>query len=290
MQLQDNGRPAVVYYHASTNELKYTACNDALCSNRTTNVIAFDGYDPSLRFNSLGLPVISYYDAGGDDLVLARCNDIDCSAPLYSIIDDQDSVGSHTSMVLTPEDYPIISYYDQTNDTIKYAICDDVGCTNPAIAHSQATDGPYNSVGLSESGRVYIAFYNSSGPFLNILECNLPCESSGIGVLDNTATDVGWDISLVIGQDDRPLITYYDVESGVLRMATCMQYSCSLGATLGVVDTFAGDNGRFSALALNGRGEPVIAHTNLSQPAARVLVYDSEPILYKVYVPVVMKK
>jgi hypothetical protein len=190
-------------------------------------------------------------------------------------------------MVLTPEDYPIISYYDGTNDTIKYAVCDDASCSNPFTNSAQATDGPYNALALSESGRVYIAFYNSGGQALNMLECNLPCETWGIGVLDNTAVDVGWDISIAISEGGNPLVSYHDVENGVLRMATCIWYACSLGSTLAVIDTVGGENGRFSQMVLNGRGRPVIAHANLTAPAARIVVYDSVPILYQVYAPAV---
>lgn len=291
MQLQENGRPALAYYHAASNELKYTACNNSDCTDRTTNLIAFDGYDPSLRFNSSGRPVISFYDAGSDDLVLARCNEVTCAAPVLSIVDSVGSVGSHTSMTLTPDDQPIISYYDQTNDTIKYAVCNDNGCTAPHIGDTQATDGPYNAIALSESGRVYIPFYNNGGQAINIMYCDLPCENGGgIGVLDNTAADVGWDIDIVLGENDRPLISYYDVETSSLRLASCLQTACSLGATLGVVDTFGGISitGRYSQIALNGRNQPVIAYANLTMPAARILVYDPEPILYHVYAPVVV--
>jgi hypothetical protein len=289
LQLQEDGRPAVAYYHASSNELKYTVCNNYDCSNQTTNVIAFDGYDPSLRFNSLGLPVIAYYNASGNNLNLARCNDIACSAPLLTIVDDAASVGSYTSMALTPDDYPVISYYDTTNDTIKFAICDDPGCTNPAIDETQATYGPYNALALNEdASKVYIAFYNSSGPALNFLSCSIPCDSWGISALDNTTAAVGWDISIVVDQNGRPMVSYYDVENGALRLASCYYGNCSLGASLSVIDTLGGDNGRFSQMVLNGRGEPVIAHANLTMPSARIIVYDAEPTLYQVYAPTVM--
>jgi hypothetical protein len=231
MALQENGRPAIAYYHAATNELKYTLCNNDDCTDQTTNVIAFDGYDPTLLFDSQGLPVISYYDAFENDLLIAYCNEITCSAPGLVLIDDVGDVGQNTSMVLTPEDYPIVSYYDATNDTIKFVMCQDTTCGTTIFKTAQATDGPYNAIGLSESGRLYIAFYNNGAQILSTLECNLPCNSTGIGTLDNTAIDVGWDISMVIGQDDLPISSYYDVENGVLRMATCLDYACSLGAT-----------------------------------------------------------
>jgi hypothetical protein len=165
-----------------------------------------------------------------------------------------------------------------------------MGCTAPLIRSAQVTDGPYNAIALSESGRVYIAFYNSGGQSINVLECTLPCESWGIGVLDNTSADAGWDISIALGENDRPIISYYDLEISSLRMATCIQYACSLGSTLGVVDTFGGISitGRYSQIAVNGRNQPVIAYANLTMPAARVLAYDPEPTLYHVYAPVVV--
>ena len=286
--LQENGRPAITYYHAATNELKYTLCNNDDCTDQTTNVIAFDGYDPTLLFDSQGLPVISYYDAFENDLHVAYCNEITCSAPGKVLIDDVGDVGQKTSMVLTPEDYPIVSYYDATNDTIKFVMCQDTTCGTTIFKNAQVTDGPYSAVALSESGRLYIAFYNNGAQILSTLECNLPCNSTGIGTLDNTAVDVGWDISIAISEDDLPIISYYDVENSALRLATCIYYACSLGATLSVIDNLDGETGRFSQMVLNGRGQPVIAHANLTSPSARIVVYDTEPILYHVYAPVLV--
>lgn len=287
MQLQENGRPALAYYHTATNELKYTVCNNDDCSDKTTNVIAFDGYDPSLRFNSDGLPVIAFYDAGGDNLNLARCNDIECSFPIKTLVDDSAKVGRHTSMALTPEDYPVISYYDETNDTIKFAVCDDPGCSNPLIGNAQPTDGPYNALALSDDGYFYIAYYDNGNQNLRLLRCQLACAGHSIGVVDNTAANVGWDISMVMSQDGRPIISYYDAENGALRMATCIEITCNQ-ETVSVIDTMNGTNGRFTAMTLNGRGQPVIAHTNMSMPSARIVVYDTEPTFYQVYAPAVM--
>ncbi len=288
MALQENGRPAVVYYHAATNELKYTVCNNDDCTDNTTNVIEFDGYDPSLQFDSQGLPIISYYNATENELQLAYCNEITCSAPAKVIVDDTSDVGRFSQMILTPEDYPIISYYDATNNTIKYAICNDVVCSAPLIDDTQPTDGPFSTLALADNGKLFIAFYNNGGQSLNIFRCTLPCNSTGIAVLDNTTADVGWDISMALSDDGRPLVSYYDVENGALRLAACQWQACSLGATLSVIDVLGGDNGRFSQMVLNGRGEPVIAHANMSVPTARVVVYDAEPILYEVYAPIVM--
>jgi hypothetical protein len=204
------------------------------------------------------------------------------------LIDDVGDVGQKTSMVLTPEDYPIVSYYDATNDTIKFVMCQDTTCGTTIFKNAQVTDGPYSAVALSESGRLYIAFYNNGAQILSTLECNLPCNSTGIGTLDNTAVDVGWDISIAISEDDLPIISYYDVENSALRLATCIYYACSLGATLSVIDNLDGETGRFSQMVLNGRGQPVIAHANLTSPSARIVVYDTEPILYHVYAPVLV--
>jgi hypothetical protein len=192
-------------------------------------------------------------------------------------------------MALTAQDFPIISYYDETNDTIKLAICNDAGCSAPNFKSAQGTDGPNNALALSEDGKVHVPFYNNGAQILSMFTCTLPCNSTGISTLDNTVSDLGWDISIVLTEDGRPMVSYYDIENGVLRLATCYYQSCSLGATLGVIDTIGGDTGRFSQMVLNGRGEPVIAHTNLTMPSARIVVYDTKPTLHEVFAPVFLK-
>jgi hypothetical protein len=287
MALQPNGRPAVTYYHAASNELKYTICNNNDCTDHTTNVIDFDGYDPSLQFDSDGLPIISYYDASADDLLVAYCNEPTCATPGWVLMDEIGNVGQHTSMVLGSADNPIISYYDATNDTVKFVICNNRTCSFPIFKTAQPTDGPFNDLILSDEDKLFLAYYDNGGQNLRLLSCNLPCDSTAIGVVDNTAVDVGWDVSIVIGEDGLPLLSYYDAENGVLRMATCIEISCNQ-ETVGMIDSYNGNNGRFSQIVINNEGLPVIAHANLSTPSARIVVFETDLAVYQVFAPAVL--
>ncbi len=289
MALQPNGRPALAYFHASTNELKYTACNNVDCTDKTTNVIFFDGFDPSLVFTTAGLPVISYYNATFDNLHIAYCHDINCANADHYTLDAVGDVGQETSMILTPEDEPMISYYDATNNQIKFIICVSTDCSLRTTKQAQFNTGPHNDIAY-KYGRVYVAHYSNVSQKLGMTTCDLPCNMVGSSAIDQTSVDNGWDISLHVGEDSKPLISYYDSYYGVLKLASCYQGSCSLGTSISVVDEVSANSGRFSEMVVDDNGQPVIAHVNMIIPSARIVVYDSEPMVYQVYAPAVLKQ
>ena len=288
MALQPSGRPALAYFHATTNELKYTTCDNDDCTAKTTNVIHFDGFDPSLIFTTDGLPIISYYDATFNNLHIAYCQDIYCGSIIPYTLDAVGDVGKQTSMILTPDDEPMISYYDATNNEIKFILCHTTDCSDRTYKVAAPNSGPHNDI-VYKYGRVYVAHYQNLSQQLAVATCDMPCGFVGSSPVDTTSLDNGWDISLHVGEDTAPLVSYYDSYYGVLKVASCYSGSCFLGSSISVVDEVSANSGRFSEMILDENGNPIIAHVNMIIPSARIVVYDSQPTTYQVYAPAVMR-
>jgi hypothetical protein len=81
-----------------------------------------------------------------------------------------------------------------------------------------------------------------------------------VSTVDASAGDVGQHTSIAIGTNGNPVIAYYDVTNGNLKVARCNDPTCSGGnETISVVDSL-GDVGQYASLAIGTNGNPVIAY------------------------------
>ena len=70
---------------------------------------------------------------------------------------------------------------------------------------------------------------------------------------------VGQYTSITLGADGLPVISYYDLTNGVLRVAKCGNAACTGASTITTVDS-AGNVGLFSSITLGADGLPVISY------------------------------
>lgn len=81
-----------------------------------------------------------------------------------------------------------------------------------------------------------------------------------ITTLDNNAAYV----SMAIGSDTLPIISYYDTANKDLKVTKCGNMDCSAGNKIRVIESF-GDVGKYSSIANNIDGLPVISYQNYGQ-------------------------
>ncbi len=94
--------------------------------------------------------------------------------------------------------------------------------------------------------------------FVDGVPAGAPCVGAAAGPRGGIAEpgdDVGWDTDIAVGADGLPRISYYDRTHGDLK------YAAFDGAqwTVQVVDN-QGDTGRFTSLAIDSQGRPLIAY------------------------------
>jgi hypothetical protein len=219
------------------------------------------GLSTSLVLDASGNPVVSYLDGTNSNLGILHCNDPNCSGNNESIQapDTLGDVGLYTSLVLDANGNPVVSYYELGAGNLKVLHCNDPNCA-PGGDSIQAPDttgdvGSFTSLELDFSGNPVISYYDFSNQDLKLLHCNDPnCASGGDSLTSSdTAGDVGQYASLEIDVNGSPVVSYYDVSNGDLKLLHCNDANCAGGDdSIALADT-PGFLGSFTSLELETR-------------------------------------
>jgi hypothetical protein len=127
---------------------------------------------------------------------------------------------------------------------------------------SVGTVGQYTSLALDpSSGFPVISYYDLTNTNLKLAVCNnATCTAPTLTAVDGTGTDVGQYNSLAISSiSGFPVISYFDNGNANLKLAVCNNATCT-APTLATLDGIGTDAGRYTSLALNTSGFPVVSY------------------------------
>jgi hypothetical protein len=299
--LDSNGYPAISYYDATNGNLKVMRCNDANCDSSVNGAEYVNSPDQTGdvgRYTSLALdssfdqkPVVSYYDASNKDLKVLHCGDFTCTSGNTKYSPDQTGdVGQYTSLALAvwyEDEIPVVSYYDVTNGDLKVLRCGDANCSSGNTITSPDTTGnvgAYTSLawGGGEGYYPVISYYDVTNGDLKVLYCgDNHCGSENSINSPDTTGNVGAYTSLAWGGGEGyyPVISYYDLDNGDLKVMHCNDAACDPDLpqgegteTITSPDT-AGDVGQYTSLdVFSGDGtEPVVTYYDADHGTLKVL-------------------
>ena len=131
--------------------------------------------------------------------------------------------------------------------------------SNPDLS---ASNGAYSSMKLDSSGFPVISQYDPMSGDLRLTRCYDPaCVVAHSNIVDDGGVDdVGLYTSLALDGNEFPVISYYDLTTGDLKLAHCNDADCAGGDDASNVVDPTSDRGTFSSLALNSLGYPVISY------------------------------
>ena len=121
-----------------------------------------------------------------------------------------------------------------------------------------------------QTGRPFLAIGNDSLPIFSYRDTTdgdlkvVHCDSSDCGsgtltsTVDASPNHVGGTSSIAIGNDSLPIISYYDISAGDLKVAHCNDIACSGPATINTVDS--GDVGWWTSISIGPGKLPTISY------------------------------
>lgn len=290
MALDIHGNPVVSYSDGSLGGLSVLHCNDPDCSGGDESIESPDrtgGLFTSLVLDAAGNPVISHFDNTDADLRLVHCNDPDCSGGDESITtpvrSDGNRVREHNSLALDSNGNPVISYWDSTNDVLKVVHCNDPDCAGDdesiAIADVGGDHdvGSYSSLVLDADGNPVISHRDLTNEDLRLVHCNDPNCAGGdesVTIPDPVIEQGdrnGRETSLVLDGDGYPVISHQNFTAGGLRLVRCNDPDCAGDdESTSTLDPNPGA-GRYSSVALDALGNPVISYWGGLSPGRKDL-------------------
>jgi hypothetical protein len=306
--LNSLGNPVISYYDdtrsppgtgnsAGNGDLKLVVCGNPTCSSGNTITTVDRGTtittDDVGKYNSLvldrrGFPVISYFDRG-NGLMLARCSNATCTSKSIREVNGGVSNIIDTSLVLDGFGYPVIAVTTETfnatgtrSTAFSLIRCGREDCSIVNSA-KQIDAGEYVSLALDRGDTPVISYYDARGGDLKVANCDRDkdCTTTSIRIVDSTG-DVGQYSSLVLvpirnalGQitGQRPLISYYDVTNGDLKVAYCGDDFCSSNNAIHTVDS-AGNVGQYTSLKWNPDSDPTISYYDVTNQDLKVAICD----------------
>jgi hypothetical protein len=270
-----SGNPIISYYDWTNDDLKVATCTSPDCSGTTVTTtidsLGAVGMETSLTIGANGNPVISYYDWTNTALRVAACTTPTCTgAATITTVDNDNNVGTNSSITIGANGNPVISYYDSTNTALKVAACTTPTCAGAAAITTLDADGIvgwHTSITIGTNGNPIVSYHDSTDLDLKVAACGTTDCTTGATIV--SVDDLtGLTPSIVIGTGGNPVISYYDAIDGDLEVAACTTSDC----TTRLITTVDADGqvGWMSSIKLGPDGNPIIAYRDISNGDLKV--------------------
>jgi hypothetical protein len=290
LKIGSDGLPLITYVasrdanHQALKDLRVAHCNDVACTSATITTHAsgaqVEDLSP-LTIGADGLGLIAYQDSklltNFGHIWVAHCNDIACTSATHTEIaqpgEDNGSGGGFSQLGIATgaNGFGVISYYDgYDREMLKVAVCTNAACTTRTTATvdqaaNPATEilGGYSTVTIGLDGLPLIAYtrdpVGDPRAQLKVAHCSNPhCTQSTRIVADNGQAGNIDKNSIAIGGDGLGVISYYDVTNRDLKVAHCIDLTCS-AVTKETIDSF-GSVGNQSSITVGTDGLPLISY------------------------------
>lgn len=203
------------------------------------------------------------------DIIRSKVTSLDNDAVVYDdviyerlfeglLIDDSINYAYDLDIAVGNDGNPVIVYEDRGEEDLIFYKCNDPMCTSGTrrnlgySEHSSTLD-----VEIGADGNPVIAYKRNT--WLAVYKCdNVDCSSGSYrNVYSNTGAYSY--ISLAIGSDNNPVISYYDDDSDDLNIYKCNDSSCS-GGIQRRLDYSTSNIGQYTSIAIGSDGYPIISY------------------------------
>ena len=235
----NNDRPVVSF--KDEGGLTVARCANAECTgsasiNVVDNSSLATGYSTSIAIGKDGFPVISYHDLANTLLKVAKCGNSACSSVTNAVeVDATGNVAFYTALAVRNNGNPVVAYSDDGNGTLKIAECADPGCASSSTMTLLSVPGDvvgqYVDLQIGPTGKAFISHHDATAGSLLLTVClTADCADGTITTTLDAAppgdAPRGEYSSLALGSDNFPVMSYFDAQSGNLKVAHCGTRNC----------------------------------------------------------------
>ena len=274
-----DGLPFVAFQYSSTGDLRVLKCGDPLCASgnvlTTVDTASTVGSYASVAIGTDGYPVIAHHDVSNGDLKVHKCGNAACTAGnVITVVDSTGSVGEHTSIGIGADGLPVVSYYDATNANLKVLKCGNAACSAGNVAtavDSTGSVGQHTSLAIGTDGLPVVSYYDATNQDLKVAKCgNAACSAGNVLAAVDAINSVGQYTSIALGGDGFPVVSYYSITNGDLKVAKCGNAACSAGNVVTLVDS-ADWVGTDTSIAIGADGFPILTYRDITNLDVKVL-------------------
>ena len=131
--------------------------------------------------------------------------------------------------------------------------------------NSTGAVGLSTSASIGADGDPVISYYDATNADLMVVKCQDPvCAFRWWYTAVDTTGSVGTASSITVGADGNPVISYYDLTNGDLKVIKCNDPACVGGnEAMSTVDSIA-DVGFYSSIAIGADADPVISYFDVT--------------------------
>jgi hypothetical protein len=132
--------------------------------------------------------------------------------------------------------------------------------------------GQHTCITIGADGLPVVGYPDSTNGDLKVLHCgNAACTSGNTATTVDSADSVGTYLSIAIGADGLPVVSYHDATNSDLKVLHCGNAACTSGNTATTVDS-AGDVGsNYTSITIGADGLPVVSYADLTNGDLKVL-------------------
>jgi hypothetical protein len=139
--------------------------------------------------------------------------------------------GRYNRIAIAGDGLPVISY--SVSSSVKMLKCGNTSCssgnTTTEVATTPASSGARTFIAVGTDGLPIVAFGGTGNNNFRVVKCsNSTCSSNTVTIIESgTSALLGQFPKIAIGVSSLPTIAYGGDSSGVLRVVTCANTSCS---------------------------------------------------------------
>lgn len=238
--LSNDGYPIVAWDDTtSTNTIRVRKCSTLSCSSGTTTTIVSGRWPGIAVDTSTGYPIISYNTTSATTAVY-KCSNASCTSGSSNVIYSTGASGASSKTVMASDNLPLVVFQeDGASGGLRYVKCGNAACSSgntTALFRGWSCSSLNIKVARKSDGNPVISYQNgcSSGTYslyvMSIVCTNSACSSSNEKVLDSSAQNYGYNVSVAIDTNQYPRYAFGKANAGV-RVVSCSDTTCSSFST-----------------------------------------------------------